>query len=616
MAASYQFALDGDAGAARAPGRPGVPDGQAAGRRRPGRGHLLLDRRRRPARGRGRRSSWSRTARTADGHWLHEFISLSPGDVRRRSAAASRAGRPPSRASTFQPVPGAPKPAGDPAPAAPADAGPGRGVPGRRQLQGQGLVGAPAPDRRRSPATASPASSVRGRRPCSPSSTGTDPEAFLFLEARAGHDGPEWQYAFAPMTCYAAEGRRTRGRPSGTIPYRKDAVRPLEALLRHGRVSSTAPCEPPRRTRTRSPTPDRDPAAMTIDDRTPDARRLARRARRPDGRQGRREPGLHEGVGGVLPVRPRRRPRRAAPAPGRAGRSGWASRSADDVLDGAIFFWSTSRPARGRRAGLPGQERGRPERPLAPRVHLALARDLRRRPRRASRAGRPGRRASSSGPSPAPRSRPTTPAQRLRQMRALAQDFHAADNFKDKGWSELRLLPTPIARYGKAGVGASTTAPCSPSSWDRPRGLPLPRGPPGRRRPRMAIRLRPDDLLRAQGRRTRARPSGSSPTSSDADDPSEALLRPARSTLTRPRTRERPAPMDTPTNPEDGPTPGALERGRRHRRPAPRRPDSASRRRWPGWSSARSQVIDHLLVGPALPGPRPAAGRARAWARP
>jgi hypothetical protein len=38
---------------------------------------------------------------------------------------------------------------------------------------------------------------------------------------------------------------------------------------------------------------------------------------------------------------------------------------------------------------------------------------------------------------------------RARQMRSIAQDFHVTDYFKDKSWTELRLLPTPIARYGR-----------------------------------------------------------------------------------------------------------------------------------------------------------------------
>ena len=46
-----------------------------------------------------------------------------------------------------------------------------------------------------------------------------------------------------------------------------------------------------------------------------------------------------------------------------------------------------------------------------------------------------------------------TPALRGRQLRALAREFKASRGMQvtsaAKGWSELRLLPTPIARYGK-----------------------------------------------------------------------------------------------------------------------------------------------------------------------
>jgi hypothetical protein len=34
----------------------------------------------------------------------------------------------------------------------------------------------------------------------------TDPEVYLMLEARRGRDGPEWQFAFAPMTVYPVRG--------------------------------------------------------------------------------------------------------------------------------------------------------------------------------------------------------------------------------------------------------------------------------------------------------------------------------------------------------------------------------------------------------------------------
>jgi hypothetical protein len=43
-----------------------------------------------------------------------------------------------------------------------------------------------------------------------------------------------------------------------------------------------------------------------------------------------------------------------------------------------------------------------------------------------------------------------TPRERLRQMRDLAVQFRAEDDFWDRGWNALRLLPTPISRYGKS----------------------------------------------------------------------------------------------------------------------------------------------------------------------
>ena len=46
-----------------------------------------------------------------------------------------------------------------------------------------------------------------------------------------------------------------------------------------------------------------------------------------------------------------------------------------------------------------------------------------------------------------------SPTQRSRQMRALAQGFRAMDDFRKQGWRELRLLPTPIARYGNGKPG-------------------------------------------------------------------------------------------------------------------------------------------------------------------
>jgi hypothetical protein len=44
-----------------------------------------------------------------------------------------------------------------------------------------------------------------------------------------------------------------------------------------------------------------------------------------------------------------------------------------------------------------------------------------------------------------------SPSQRMRQMRAIAEEFRAEDNFGNTRWGTLRMLATPIARYGRAG---------------------------------------------------------------------------------------------------------------------------------------------------------------------
>ena len=48
---------------------------------------------------------------------------------------------------------------------------------------------------------------------------GTDPESFLFIEARPGAKGLEWQYAFAPMTCWALKAEH-KGRSVWSLPSR------------------------------------------------------------------------------------------------------------------------------------------------------------------------------------------------------------------------------------------------------------------------------------------------------------------------------------------------------------------------------------------------------------
>lgn len=49
---------------------------------------------------------------------------------------------------------------------------------------------------------------------------GTDPEAYLLLEARPGKDGPEWQFAFAPQTSYALKAS-WKGREVWDVPNRR-----------------------------------------------------------------------------------------------------------------------------------------------------------------------------------------------------------------------------------------------------------------------------------------------------------------------------------------------------------------------------------------------------------
>ena len=63
-----------------------------------------------------------------------------------------------------------------------------------------------------------------------------------------------------------------------------------------------------------------------------------------------------------------------------------------------------------------------------------------------------------------------TLALRTSQMKALAREFKASDYFKDEKWVELRLLPTPIARYGKdktAVVDGGLSSPTSPGPTPR-----------------------------------------------------------------------------------------------------------------------------------------------------
>jgi hypothetical protein len=120
------------------------------------------------------------------------------------------------------------------------------------------------------------------------------------------------------------------------------------------------------------------------------------------------------------------------------------------VLEGAIFFWNDGldRPEAAaqvflhRRDGAPGGIWLHEFTSLSPAPFIAEQKGrVCWTPKTAGVEFRP----IPDAPKPA-----ATLTQRARQMRNLAQDFKAQDDFGQKGWIDLRMLATPIARYGKA----------------------------------------------------------------------------------------------------------------------------------------------------------------------
>jgi hypothetical protein len=124
---------------------------------------------------------------------------------------------------------------------------------------------------------------------------------------------------------------------------------------------------------------------------------------------------------------------------------------ADALEEGAIFFWNddTGRPEAAIQVFFIRESSGRP----GFWVHEFTS--LSPKPLTLKRRGQPYWTPETPGvkfkPLPGAPMPAESAAQRTRQLRALAQGFRASDNFHEKGWSELRLLPTPIARYGKTG---------------------------------------------------------------------------------------------------------------------------------------------------------------------
>jgi hypothetical protein len=59
---------------------------------------------------------------------------------------------------------------------------------------------------------------------------GTDPEVFLFLEARPSKEGPEWHYALAPMTIFPVKGSY-QGKAVWELPNRDPSLDPSKPFF-------------------------------------------------------------------------------------------------------------------------------------------------------------------------------------------------------------------------------------------------------------------------------------------------------------------------------------------------------------------------------------------------
>ena len=160
--------------------------------------------------------------------WMHDFTSLATTPI--VADTSSGVAWNPSRAGVeFKPIPGAPKP---------AETAEARLRQMRELAQGfsvtddfrekgwQALRPMPKPFARYGKAGSA---LLDGAVFCF--ALGTDPEAYLILEARAGKDGPEWQFAFAPQTTYALKAS-WKGQEVWSLPYRTpwNATEPFYGL--------------------------------------------------------------------------------------------------------------------------------------------------------------------------------------------------------------------------------------------------------------------------------------------------------------------------------------------------------------------------------------------------
>ncbi len=152
-----------------------------------------------------------------EGKWIHEFTSLSTTPM-----TASRKGAvrwsPDGPGVTFRGLPGAPKPAATPAQRLRQMRALAEEFKAEDDFGAEGRIVAlrllTTPVARYGKAGATPEDGALFA-----FVEGTDPEVFLFVEARPGKDGLEWQYACAPMSCWPLKATH-KGRIVWEVPRR------------------------------------------------------------------------------------------------------------------------------------------------------------------------------------------------------------------------------------------------------------------------------------------------------------------------------------------------------------------------------------------------------------
>jgi hypothetical protein len=164
-----------------------------------------------------------------EGVWLHEFTSLSTGKF-----TAARKGTPrwspASPGVEFKPVPGAPKPASSPTQRLRQMRALAEEFKAEDDFGSEGNIVAlrllPTPVARYGKPGATPEDGGLFA-----FVVGTDPEVFVFLEVRPGANGPEWQYACAPMSCWPLKVAH-KGKLVWEVPRRSsdDPSRPFFCL--------------------------------------------------------------------------------------------------------------------------------------------------------------------------------------------------------------------------------------------------------------------------------------------------------------------------------------------------------------------------------------------------